>query len=369
MFEINSLVKANENIVKELNILNWKNIYSKAKKNKNVNLFVDFIQKLFDSMSKKRFFLDKKNLKKVVSYSKKIENLRQLAAKIHNPEHIEKIHKITDSYKLIIDNIYLSYSNLFTAKMVKLLEKIKKEEVSDNNPNNLVVLKNVYKYYYNDQIAFEVLKNINLTIPKGKLVVILGPSGSGKTTLLNLISGMDKPSAGQVIVCNENLINKSITGLTLFRKKNVGYIFQQYGLLPNLTAKENVEIGLNLKDKNRPGMPINEIMEDIGIISIKDKMPAELSGGQQQRVSIARSIAKSPYILFGDEPTGAVDQKTSAIIMQLFVKLNTEYKTSVIIVTHNPAIAELADLIIHVNDGKIEMKKNPHKKEVSQVKF
>ena len=170
----------------------------------------------------------------------------------------------------------------------------------DDN-KNIIELRNVVKYYNNKVLATKALYDINLTIEKGEFIIILGQSGSGKTTLLNIISGMDNATYGDVIVAGQNIIDYNAKQLTLFRRKNIGYVFQQYGLLPNLTVIENIQIGQNLQKNKNKRIAISEILESIAISSQKNKYPNELSGGQQQRVSIARSIAKNPNILFGDE--------------------------------------------------------------------
>ena len=239
----------------------------------------------------------------------------------------------------------------------------------DNQPY-AVELKNVVKYYNNKVLATKVLSNVNLQIKKGEFVVILGPSGSGKTTLLNIISGMDNATFGDTIVAGENLIDYSASKLTLFRRNNIGYVFQQYGLLPNLTVKENIEIGQNLQENKSKIIPIDEILKAIGLESQSRKYPNELSGGQQQRVSIARSVAKNPNILFGDEPTGAIDEEMSKNIMNLFVEINKKYHTTIIIVTHNPILAEIATMVINVANGSISnIKINKNPKSVDQLNW
>lgn len=214
------------------------------------------------------------------------------------------------------------------------------------------------------------MKNVNLKINPGEFVVILGPSGSGKTTLLNIISGMDTASYGKTIICGENLINYNSNELTEFRRRNIGYVFQQYGLLPNLTIRENVEVGANLQSNKSKRIDIDELLKTIGIYEHRNKFPFELSGGQQQRVSIARSIAKNPNIIFGDEPTGAIDEEMSKQVMQLFLDVNKKYKTTIVIVTHNPIFADLASVVIKVNNGKIaDVIKNKKPKTVNQLNW
>ena len=269
--------------------------------------------------------------------------------------------KIFDKYYKQRDNIRF--------EIMKLKDEYK--NFSEFNSQDFAVkLKNVVKYYNNKFIANKVLNNINLEIKKGEFVVILGPSGSGKTTLLNIISGMDNATYGDTIVAGENLIDYNQSELTKFRRNNIGYVFQQYGLLPNLTVKENIQIGQNLQHTKSRIIPIDIILKSIGLEMQANKYPNELSGGQQQRVSIARSVAKNPNILFGDEPTGAIDEQTSKNIMNLFVDINKKYKTTIIIVTHNPILAELATMVINVFDGKISsIKYNSKPKTVNQLNW
>jgi putative ABC transport system ATP-binding protein len=252
--------------------------------------------------------------------------------------------------------------------LVKQLEKSSKKVSTRINSKYLIDLRNVVKYYTNGSLVTKVLKDVNLQIKHGEFVVILGPSGSGKTTLLNIISGMDTATSGTTIVANHNLIGYNSTQLTKFRRDNIGYIFQQYGLLPNLTVRENVEIGSNLQKDLKKRLDIDGLLKTVGIYEQRNKYPRELSGGQQQRVSISRSMAKNPMLIFGDEPTGAIDEEMSKQIMQLFVDINKKYKTTIIIVTHNPILADLATMTIKVANGKIDkIIKNNHPKTVQQL--
>ena len=266
------------------------------------------------------------------------------------------------------------------AKWVKKLDKISHKKTNTKNNtidddiilrgDNAIQLKNVTKYYYNKWMVTKILKNINLEIKKGEFVVILGPSGSGKTSLLNIITGIDVATSGQTYVNGQNLINKTSSQLTKFRKLNIGYIFQSYNLLPNLTVRENVEIGWKLQKNRALRLNINELLSVIGIDKYQDRYPYELSGGQQQRVSIARSMAKNPTIIFGDEPTGAVDEEMSKQILKLFVDLNKKFKTTVVIVTHNSIFADLATRVIKVNSGQIIQNYINHKpKTINQLNW
>ncbi|GHU47508.1 hypothetical protein FACS1894218_2060 [Bacilli bacterium] len=264
--------------------------------------------------------------------------------------------KDIEYYADYIKDLKSSFASKFHAKLVRKLEKV----VHDKHLNksleseSLIDLRDVSKYYNNGTLAVKVLKDVNLQINSGEFVVILGPSGSGKTTLLNIISGMDTATYGISVVNNLNLISMTQSQLTKFRRDNIGYVFQQYGLLPNLTIRENVEIGANLQSDKEKRIDIDDLLKTVGIFEHRNKFPHELSGGQQQRVSIARSVAKNPNLIFGDEPTGAVDEEMSKQIMQLFVDVNKKYKTTIIIVTHNIILAGLATKVIKVASGRID---------------
>lgn len=272
-------------------------------------------------------------------------------------------------------SLYDTFLAMQHAKLVKILDK-KSQKFNKNNKKYelkskyIIDLENVSKYYYNKWVATKVLKNVNLKITKGEFVVILGPSGSGKTTLLNIISGMDKATYGKTIINNTNLIWMNDKQLTEFRKDNIGYVFQQYGLLPNLNVRENIEIGWELQKNKHQRLDIDDLLKIIEMQEATDKFPHELSGGQQQRVSVARSMVKNPAIIFGDEPTGAVDEEMSKKIMQLFVDINKKFKTTVIIVTHNPIFADLATRVIKVKSGSILYNYvNKHPKQIKDLNW
>lgn len=265
-----------------------------------------------------------------------------------------------------------TFRSMQYAKLIKRFDKLSHKTIKNFNPtshsNYVIDFENLTKYYYNKWMATKVLKGFDLKIKQGEFVVILGPSGSGKTTLLNIMSGMDKATYGKTIVNSNNLIKMNDSQLTQFRKDNIGYIFQQYGLLPNLTVRENVEIGWNLQSDRSKRLDIDELLRTVGMLEHAGKFPHELSGGQQQRVSVARSMAKNPAIVFGDEPTGAVDEEMSKQILQLFVDINEKFKTTVIIVTHNPIFADLATRVIKVNSGLIAQNyENKERKTVAQL--
>lgn len=208
------------------------------------------------------------------------------------------------------------------------------------------------KYRYGDQIV-TALDNVNLEIKTGEIIVILGPSGAGKTTLLNVLSGLDRPSEGKIMFEGKDIVKYSESKITKFRKDNLGFIFQTYNLLEHLNVYENVMVGASL-GKNKNKEHINKIIDVVGLSKHKKKYMHELSGGEQQRVSIARAIVKNPKIMFADEPTGALDEKTGKKVLETLVRVNETLGTTMIIVTHNPGIAKIGDRILHVNSGKID---------------
>lgn len=213
----------------------------------------------------------------------------------------------------------------------------------------MIEVKELTKYYENGENRFQVLKNINLTIRDGDFTVILGASGSGKSTLLNVMSGLERPENGTVAYDGNDITTLSDSRLTEFRKKNIGFIFQQYYLLPNMDVSKNVKMGAELASNK----DYAEIIEAVGLGNKLHKYPSELSGGEQQRVSIARALAKKPKVLFLDEPTGALDEETGRQVLDYICKLQKEYGFTIIMVTHNLNIAEMADTVIRMNSGKI----------------
>jgi putative ABC transport system ATP-binding protein len=233
--------------------------------------------------------------------------------------------------------------------------------------NLSIILKNVNKVYKTGDIETYALKDVSLEIKQGELLVIVGPSGSGKSTLLNVISGLDSPTSGEISFNGEVISKYDSKKLTKFRRDNLGFIFQQYNLLQNLTVKENIEIGAAI---GKNPFEIDEIIQKVGIESEKNKYPYQLSGGQQQRVSIARSVAKNPDILFCDEPTGALDEATGKQVLDILQKMNEELKTTTVVITHNPNIALMADRVIKMNSGRIaEIVKNEFKKNAFEINW
>ena len=196
----------------------------------------------------------------------------------------------------------------------------------------------------------EVLKGIDLQIEKGEFCVLLGPSGSGKSTLLNIIGGIDTADSGYISINGEKTADMNEKALTKYRRKHLGYIFQMYNLIPNLNIKENVEVGAYLSDQP---LDVDELLKTLGLYEHRHKLPNQLSGGQQQRTAIGRALVKNPDILLCDEPTGALDYKTSKEILALIDDVHKKYGTTVVMVTHNDAIKNMADRVVSLRDGMI----------------
>ena len=196
----------------------------------------------------------------------------------------------------------------------------------------------------------EVLKGINLDVDKGEFCVLLGPSGSGKSTLLNIIGGIDQADSGDIIIGGERMGQMKEKRLTRYRREHLGYIFQMYNLIPNLTVRENIEVGAYLSKKP---LDVDELLHTLGLYDHRGKLPNQLSGGQQQRTAIGRAIVKNPDVLLCDEPTGALDYYTSKEILKLIETVNRKYGNTIIMVTHNDAIKGMADLVVRMRDGQI----------------
>lgn len=213
-----------------------------------------------------------------------------------------------------------------------------------------LTVKDLKKSYGSGSTKVEVLKGINFEVQKGEICVLLGPSGSGKSTLLNIIGGIDDADLGYVSIDSEKTKDMKEKELTRYRRKHLGYVFQMYNLIPNLNVKENIEVGAYLSDSP---LDINELLNTLGLYEHRHKLPNQLSGGQQQRTAIGRAIVKNPDILLCDEPTGALDYHTSKEILKLIEDVNKKYGNTVIMVTHNDAIQNMADRVIKLRDGQI----------------
>lgn len=211
-------------------------------------------------------------------------------------------------------------------------------------------MSDIKKSYGAGESRVEVLKGISFGVEKGEFCVLLGPSGSGKSTLLNIIGGIDDADSGYISINGEKIETMKEKALTDYRRRHLGYIFQMYNLIPNLNIKENVETGAYLSDHP---LDVDDILKTLGLYEHRHKLPSQLSGGQQQRCSIGRAIVKNPDILLCDEPTGALDYNTSKEILKLIETVNQKYSTTIIMVTHNEAIKDMADKVVKLRDGMI----------------
>lgn len=214
----------------------------------------------------------------------------------------------------------------------------------------MIRVEGLSKEYQLGEIKVNALTDATFDINEGEFVVILGPSGSGKSTLLNIIGGMDTATSGKAFLKEKEITAMNEGQLTEYRKNNVGFVFQFYNLMPNLTAEENIELSTEISENP---LKIEEVLEAIGLLERRDHFPSQLSGGEQQRISIARAIAKNPDIILCDEPTGALDFTTGITVLALLKKLNEEMNKTVIVITHNSAIADMADRVIKLRSGRI----------------
>ena len=238
--------------------------------------------------------------------------------------------------------------------------------MSDQEKNFLEIM-NLKKSFGSGETKQEVLRGMSLSVAKGEFCVLLGPSGSGMSTLLNIIGGIDSADSGYISIGGDKLEDLGEKRLTQYRRKHLGYVFQMYNLIGNLNVKENIEVGAYLSDAP---LDIDELLHTLGLYEHRHKLPNQLSGGQQQRVSIGRAIVKNPDILLCDEPTGALDYTTSKEILKLIEEINAKYKNTVIIVTHNEAIKEMADHIVKLRDGKVRLNEiNAHKISASELEW
>lgn len=216
--------------------------------------------------------------------------------------------------------------------------------------NSIFRLENVSKIYKMGDIEVNALKEAEFIINSGELVVVLGPSGSGKSTLLNILGGMDTSTSGKVFFLGTDISKYNENQLTLFRRKNIGFIFQFYNLMPNLTAKENIELATEISDAP---MDIEAVLDKVGLKERKDHFPSQMSGGEQQRIAIARAVAKNPEVLLCDEPTGALDYTTGKLVLNLLRDINKESGKTVVIITHNQPIADMAMRVIKMRSGEV----------------
>ena len=232
---------------------------------------------------------------------------------------------------------------------------------------DFVKLKNVTKIYQMGEVQIRAVDGIDFSIDKGEFVVVVGPSGAGKTTVLNILGGMDKASGGEVLVDGKDIAGYSQKQLTGYRRNDIGFVFQFYNLVPNLTALENVELALQI---SRNPLDAKTVMQEVGLGDRLNNFPAQLSGGEQQRVSIARARAKNPKLLLCDEPTGALDYQTGKAILKLLQDMCRERGMTVIVITHNSALTPMADRVIRIKNGKVsEMHRNEHPVSVETIEW
>jgi len=223
------------------------------------------------------------------------------------------------------------------------------------------------KTYRTGEVEVQALRDVDLEIRRGEFVVLLGASGSGKSTLLNILGGLDVPTRGEVRFADHTLTGASEAELTTYRREHVGFVFQFYNLIPSLTVRENLAL---VTDIATDPMPIDEAIDLVGLTPRRDHFPAQLSGGEQQRVAIARAIVKRPEVLLCDEPTGALDYQTGKLVLEVIARINQDLGTTAVVITHNAAIAGMADRVIHLGDGRIQkIEVNAHKISPSELSW
>jgi putative ABC transport system ATP-binding protein len=220
----------------------------------------------------------------------------------------------------------------------------------------LLKLTDVRRTFTMGEVSVTVLRGFSLDILRGEFLAIVGPSGSGKTTVLNIIGGLDRPTGGRFLYGDDELTTADNSSLTRYRRQEVGFVFQFYNLVPNLTARENVMVATEISDTP---LDVDEVLEMVGLTDRTSHFPSQLSGGEQQRVAIARAIAKNPQLLLCDEPTGALDFQTGKLVLRLLVDLNRDLGKTIVVITHNAALAQVADRVVHLRSGEItEIAKN-----------
>ena len=273
-------------------------------------------------------------------------------------------------------NIIKTSAGIIRTKNMQVVFVGTVEEIPLINPDNcknkervmsILSLKNVRKEYHTGSLTVTAVEDVSFDLNEGELVVILGESGAGKTTLLNLLGGMDTATSGEIDLDGENIAAFNKKQLTDYRRHDVGFVFQFYNLMPNLTALENVEIAVEICDNH---LDPKTVLESVGLSDRLNNFPAELSGGEQQRVSIARAIAKNPKLILCDEPTGALDYITGKKILKILQDLSRERQKLVIVVTHNAALKDMADKVIRIKSGRIEsIETNDNPKAIEEIEW
>ena len=238
----------------------------------------------------------------------------------------------------------------------------------DNGPDPVLIsVRNACKTYQMGEVEVHALRDASIDVRRGELLVVVGPSGSGKSTLLNIVGGMDRPSSGNVLFDGRDLAQASDAELTRFRRTRIGFVFQFYNLVPTLTARENVQVAVEIATDP---LDADEALDKVGLLDRADHFPSQMSGGEQQRIAIARALAATPDLLLCDEPTGAIDLETSRRVLGILAELKRETGTPVVIITHNNAIAEMADRVAHIRDGAIRsIETNDHPVPVEEVSW
>jgi putative ABC transport system ATP-binding protein len=219
---------------------------------------------------------------------------------------------------------------------------------------NAVVARDLVRRYGDGDCAVEAVAGVSIEVPAGQFTAVMGPSGSGKSTLMHLLAGLDRPTSGSVEIGGEELGGMSDKQLTLLRRKHIGFVFQAFNLVPTLNAEENITLPLSIAGRKIDRSYVDSVIERVGLEERRSHRPAEMSGGQQQRVAVARALVSEPTVLFADEPTGNLDSRASAEVIDLLSEASTVYGQTIVMVTHDPVAAEAADRVIHIEDGRVE---------------
>ncbi|WP_044286037.1 ABC transporter ATP-binding protein [Mesomycoplasma ovipneumoniae] len=272
----------------------------------------------------------------------------------------KKVERQTQALKIIKE----TESENLSAKQLKLIRwandtpRVKVGKIQDANlPGSIIDFKNVSKYYLFGSVVTKVFADISFSIAEGDFAILNGKSGSGKSTILNLMSGLDRATEGDIIVDSVNLAYLKNSELTKFRRQKVSFIFQSYNLLRNINGYDNVQVGAYLQGDKTKLLDIQDLFTEFELDDIKFKFPSQMSGGQQQRISILRALVKNAKIIFADEPTGALDENNTNIVLRILKYINKKYKTTIVMVSHDPQMEPLADLIIKINNGKLTTKR------------
>ncbi|MDW2924478.1 ABC transporter ATP-binding protein [Mesomycoplasma ovipneumoniae] len=272
----------------------------------------------------------------------------------------KKVERQTQALKIIKE----TESENLSVKQLKLIRwandtpRVKVGKIQEANlPGSIIDFKNVSKYYLFGSVVTKVFADISFSIAEGDFAILNGKSGSGKSTILNLMSGLDRATEGDIIVDSVNLAYLKNSELTKFRRQKVSFIFQSYNLLGNINGYDNVQVGAYLQGDKTKLLDIQDLFTEFELDDIKFKFPSQMSGGQQQRISILRALVKNAKIIFADEPTGALDENNTNIVLRILKYINKKYKTTIVMVSHDPQMEPLADLIIKINNGKLTTKR------------